>query len=231
VQHSVTADLRVSAIVRHNGAVPDDSTADGPVQTIVTLDLEGVLIPEVWIAVAERTGIEALTRTTRDEPDYDVLMQYRIDILAEHGLTMSLIEEVIAGLEPLPGAREFLDTLRERTQVIILSDTFEQFGKPFMRQLGWPTIFCHRLIVDEATDAILHYRLRQPDQKRKSVQAFHQLNYRVLAAGDSYNDTTMLGEADHGFLFRSPANVIEEFPQYPAFTEFDDLLAAFTELL
>ncbi|MEL6890768.1 MAG: bifunctional phosphoserine phosphatase/homoserine phosphotransferase ThrH [Actinomycetota bacterium] len=200
-------------------------------QTIVTLDLEGVLIPEVWIAVADRTGIEALTRTTRDEPDYDVLMRYRLDILAEHGLTMSLIEDVINDLEPMPGARDFLDRLRERTQVIILSDTFEQFGRPFMRQLGWPTIFCHRLIVDDATDRIVDYRLRQPDQKRRSVEAFHRLNYRVLAAGDSYNDTTMLAAADHGFLFRSPDNVIAEFPQFPAFTDYDDLLAAFTALL
>ncbi|MEM1333461.1 MAG: bifunctional phosphoserine phosphatase/homoserine phosphotransferase ThrH, partial [Actinomycetota bacterium] len=161
--------------------------ASDPRQTIVTLDLEGVLIPEVWIAVAERTGVEALTRTTRDEPDYDVLMRYRLDLLAEHGLTMSLVEDVISGLEPLPGARSFLDRLRERTQVVILSDTFEQFGRPFMRQLGWPTIFCHRLVVDEATDAITDYRLRQPDQKRASVQAFHGLEYQVLAAGDSYN--------------------------------------------
>ncbi len=200
-------------------------------QTIVTLDLEGVLIPEVWIAVAERTGIQALTRTTRDEPDYDVLMRYRLDLLAEHGLTMSLIEDVIAGLEPLPGAREFLDRLRERTQVVILSDTFEQFGRPFMRQLGWPTIFCHRLVVDTGSDAITDYRLRQPDQKRQSVRAFHDLNYRVLAAGDSYNDTTMLAEADQGFLFRAPDNVIAEFPQFPAYTEYDDLLDAVTALL
>ena len=198
-------------------------------QTIVTLDLEGVLIPEVWIAVAERTGIEGLTRTTRDEPDYDVLMEYRLGLLAEHGLTMSLITDVIAGLEPLAGAREFLDELRTRTQVIILSDTFEQFGRPFMRQLGWPTILCHTLLVEG--DRIVGYRLRQPDQKRKSVEAFRSLNYQVLAAGDSYNDTTMLGSADAGFLFRSPANVIAEFPQFPAFTEYGDLLEAFTDRL
>ncbi|MFN3254987.1 MAG: bifunctional phosphoserine phosphatase/homoserine phosphotransferase ThrH [Ilumatobacter sp.] len=194
-------------------------------QTIVTLDLEGVLIPEIWVAVAERTGIEGLTRTTRDEPDYDVLMHYRLELLAEHGLTMSLIEDVIAELRPVDGAAEFLDELRSLTQVVILSDTFEQFARPFMRQLGWPAIFCHRLVVDE--DRIVDYRLRQPDQKRQSVRAFHGLNYRVLAAGDSYNDTTMLGEADRGFLFRSPDNVIAEFPQFPALTEFDDLLAAF----
>ena len=193
-------------------------------QTIVTLDLEGVLIPEIWVAVADRTGIEGLTRTTRDEPDYDALMHYRLALLAEHGLTMSLIDEVIAGLRPVDGAAEFLDELRSLTQVVILSDTFEQFARPFMRQLGWPAIFCHRLVVVD--DRIVDYRLRQPDQKRRSVRAFHGLNYRVLAAGDSYNDTTMLGEADRGFLFRSPDNVIAEFPQFPALTEFDELLAA-----
>ena len=193
-------------------------------QRIVTLDLEGVLIPEVWIAVAERTGIDGLTRTTRDKPDYDVLMRYRLDLLAEHGLTMSLIEDVISGLQPLDGAKDFLDSLRAQTQVIILSDTFEQFARPFMRQLAWPTVFCHRLLV--ADDRIVDYRLRQPDQKRKSVQAFHGLNYKVIAAGDSYNDTTMLGEADAGFLFHAPDNVIAEFPQFPALDTFDDLLAA-----
>ena len=195
-------------------------------QRIVTLDLEGVLIPEVWIAVAERTGIDGLTRTTRDEPDYDVLMRYRLDLLAEHGLTMSLIEDVISGLQPLDGAKDFLDSLRAQTQVIILSDTFEQFARPFMRQLAWPTVFCHRLLV--ADDRIVDYRLRQPDQKRKSVQAFHGLNYKVIAAGDSYNDTTMLGEADAGFLFHAPDNVIAEFPQFPALNTFDELLAAIT---
>jgi len=197
---------------------------DTAIQTIVTLDLEGVLIPEIWIAVAERTGIDGLTRTTRDEPDYDVLMRYRLDLLAEHGLTMTLINDVIAGLEPLPGATDFLDELRARTQLIILSDTFEQFARPFMRQLGWPAVFCHRLVV--ADDRITDYQLRQHDQKRKSVQAFHALNYRVVAAGDSYNDTTMLAEADAGFLFHAPANVVAEFPQFPALDEYDDLLAA-----
>jgi phosphoserine/homoserine phosphotransferase len=195
-------------------------------QTLVTLDLEGVLIPEVWIAVAERTGLEALTRTTRDEPDYDVLMRYRLDILEQNGLTMSLIEDVISGLAPLDGAKKFLDELRTQTQVIILSDTFEQFARPFMRQLGWPTVFCHRLVVDD--DRITDYELRQPDQKRKSVQAFHGLNYKVIAAGDSYNDTTMLSEADAGFLFHAPDNVIAEFPQFPAINTFDELLAAIT---
>jgi phosphoserine/homoserine phosphotransferase len=197
-------------------------------QTIVTLDLEGVLIPEIWIAVADRTGIEGLTRTTRDEPDYDVLMRHRLDLLAEHGLTLSLIEDVIAGLAPLDGARDFLDRLRSLTQVVILSDTFEQFARPFMAQLGWPTILCHRLVVEtvEGADRIVGYRLRQPDQKKRSVVAFQSLNYRVLAAGDSYNDTTMLGAADRGFLFRAPDNVVAEFPEFPAFTAYDDLLAA-----
>jgi phosphoserine/homoserine phosphotransferase len=201
--------------------VPAD---DQPVQTIVTLDLEGVLIPEVWIAVAERTGVDGLTRTTRDEPDYDVLMRYRLDLLAEHGLTMSVIEDVIAHLSPLEGAKEFLDELRSSTQVIILSDTFEQFARPFMRQLDWPTVFCHRLLVDG--DRIVDYRLRQPDQKRRSVEAFQALNYRVVAAGDTYNDTTMLNAADAGFLFRAPPNVIAEFPRFRAFDEYDELLAA-----
>lgn len=197
-----------------------------PTQTIVTLDLEGVLIPEVWVAVAETTGIEGLLRTTRDEPDYDVLMKYRLDLLAQNGLGLGRIQDVIATLEPMPGAREFLDALRERTQVIILSDTFEQFATPFMRQLGWPTIMCHQLVVDG--DTIVGYRLRQQDQKRKAVEAFQSLEYRIIASGDSYNDTSMLTAASAGFLFRSPDNVIAEFPQFTAFTAYDDLLAAIT---
>jgi phosphoserine / homoserine phosphotransferase len=200
-----------------------------PRQTVVTLDLEGVLVPEIWIAVAERTGIAALRRTTRDEPDYDVLMKGRLEILDANGLTMSLVEDVIAGLEPMPGARAFLDDLRERTQVIILSDTFEQFAKPLMRHLGMPTILCHRLVV--ADDRIVDYRLRQPDQKRHAVDALHGLNYRVIAAGDSYNDTAMLGAADHGFLFHAPPNVIDEFPQFPAVDEYDDLLRLIVDVL
>ena len=191
-------------------------------QTLVTLDLEGVLVPEVWIAVAERTGIDALGRTTRDEPDYDVLMRYRLDILAEHGLTMPLVQDVIAGLRPLPGAQDFLDELRRRTQVVILSDTFEQFAAPLMAQLGMPTVFCHRLVVEG--DRIADYRLRQPDQKRCCVEAFQGLEYKVIAAGDSYNDTSMLTAADVGFLFHAPANVIAEFPQFAVVDEFDDLL-------
>jgi phosphoserine/homoserine phosphotransferase len=197
-----------------------------PTQTIVTLDLEGVLIPEVWVAVAETTGIDGLLRTTRDEPDYDVLMNYRLGLLAENGLGLGKIQEVIATLEPMPGARKFLDALRERTQVIILSDTFEQFATPFMRQLGWPTIMCHQLLVDD--DTIVGYRLRQQDQKRKAVEAFQSLEYRIIASGDSYNDTSMLAAASAGFLFRSPDNVIAEFPQFASFTAYDDLLAAIT---
>jgi phosphoserine/homoserine phosphotransferase len=193
-----------------------------PRQTVVTLDMEGVLVPEIWIAVAERTGIDALRRTTRDEPDYDVLMRYRLDVLAEHALTMPLITDVIAGLEPLPGARAFLDELRRRTQVIVLSDTFEQFAAPLMPHLGMPTVFCHRLVIDG--DRIVDYRLRQPDQKRRAVEALHDLEYRVIAAGDSYNDTSMLAAADRGFLFRSPANVRTEFPLFTAVDEFDELL-------
>jgi phosphoserine/homoserine phosphotransferase len=198
-------------------------------QTIVTLDLEGVLVPEIWIAVAERTGIDALRRTTRDEPDYDALMRYRLGVLGEHHLTMSLIGEVIGGLRPLPGARAFLDELRSLTQVILLSDTFEQFAAPLMVQLGMPTVFCHRLVVED--DRIVGYRLRQPDQKRLAVHALHGLNYRVIAAGDSYNDTSMLGAADFGFLFKSPSNVSDEFPQFPTVDEYDELLGLITERL
>jgi phosphoserine/homoserine phosphotransferase len=197
-----------------------------PQQTIVTLDVEGVLVPEIWIAVAERTGIDALRRTTRDEPDYDVLMKGRLVLLEQHGLTMSLVADVIAGLEPLPGASEFLDELRERTQVVLLSDTFEQFATPLMRQLGMPTILCHRLEV--ADDKIVGYRLRQPDQKRHAVEAFRALNYRVIAAGDSYNDTSMLAAAHRGFLFHAPPNVIAEFPQFPAVDEYGELLRLIT---
>ncbi len=193
-------------------------------QTIVTLDLEGVLVPEIWIAVAERTGIDALRRTTRDEPDYDTLMRFRLGLLAEHGLTMSLIHEVIAGLEPLDGAGAFLAELRRQTQVVILSDTFEQFARPLMAQLDWPALFCHRLVV--ADDRIVGYRLRQADQKRHAVEAFRGLNYQVIAAGDSYNDTAMLAAADAGFLFHAPANVIAEFPQFPALTSYEELLRA-----
>lgn len=193
-------------------------------QTIVTLDLEGVLVPEIWIAVAERTGIEGLKLTTRDIPDYDELMTGRLKILDENGLTLSLIQEVIGTLSPLEGALEFLDRLRERTQVIILSDTFEEFAHPLMRQLHWPTIFCHHLEIED--DRIVHYKLRQQNQKQHAVAAFKSLNYRVIAAGDSFNDTTMLGEADVGFLFHSPESIQQQFPQFRALDEYDDLYNA-----
>lgn len=193
-------------------------------QTIVTLDLEGVLVPEIWVAVAETTGIDALRRTTRDEPDYDVLMRGRLALLDQHGLDLALIQEVIASLGPLPGAREFLDRLRERTQVIILSDTFEEFAQPLMRQLGWPTIFCHRLVIEAGR--VAGYTLRQPNQKQRSVEALRALNYRVLAAGDSFNDVTMLQAADHGFFFHAPPAIQAQFPQFPAYETYDDLLAA-----
>lgn len=198
-------------------------------QTIVTLDLEGVLVPEIWIAVAERTGIDELRRTTREEPDYDVLMRGRLEILARHGLTMSAVAEVISHLSPLPGAAKFLADLRELTQVVILSDTFEQFGRPLMAQLGWPTILCHRLVIHD--DRIVDYRLRMADQKRHAVRALRDLNYRVAAAGDSYNDTTMLAEAHAGFLFRAPDRVRAEFPQFPALEAYDDLMVSLTQAL
>jgi phosphoserine / homoserine phosphotransferase len=201
-------------------------TEPAATQTVVTLDVEGVLIPEIWIAVAERTGIEELTRTTRDEPDYDVLMRGRLELLEHHGLTMSMISDVIGGLSPLAGAVEFLDELRQRTQVLILSDTFEQFGRPLMAHLNWPTLLCHRLVVEG--DRIVDYRLRMPDQKRHAVEALRGLNYRVISAGDSYNDTAMLIAADAGFLFHAPDNVRTEFPQFPALDEYDDLLEHIT---
>jgi phosphoserine / homoserine phosphotransferase len=181
---------------------------------VVCLDLEGVLVPEIWIAFAERTGIAEFRRTTRDEPDYDKLMRYRIELLAAHGLALPDIQRVIGGMAPLPGAREFLDGLRSRYQVIILSDTFYEFADPLMTQLGRPTLFCHRLITD-ADGRVVDYRLRQPDQKTKAVQALQALNFRVMAAGDSYNDTGMLGAADAGFFIHPPASIVERFPQFP----------------
>lgn len=200
-----------------------------PQQTVVTLDLEGVLVPEIWIAVAERTGIEALRRTTRDEPDYDALMTYRLNLLDSHGLTMPLISDVIAGLSPMDGAREFLDELRAVTQVIILSDTFEQFAAPLMRQLGMPTILCHQLLI--TGDRITGYQLRMPDQKRHAVNALRGLNYRVVAAGDSYNDAAMLGAADAGFWFRAPGSIAAGFPQFPCTHSYDELLGRITQAL
>ena len=195
---------------------------------LACLDLEGVLVPEIWIAFAERTGIPELRATTRDIPDYDVLMKQRLRILDEHGLKIDDIQQVIATLEPLPGAADFLDWLRERFQVIILSDTFYEFSAPLMRQLGWPTLFCHRLEVDDS-GRVVDYKLRQKDPKRASVQALHSLHYRIIAAGDSYNDTTMLGEAEVGILFHAPQNVIDEFPQFQAVHDFPALKQAFVD--
>lgn len=184
--------------------------------------MEGVLTPEIWIAVADKTKIPALSRTTRDEPDYDKLMNYRIGILDQHGIKLSQIQEVIGTLKPLPGGKEFLDELRSLVQVIILSDTFEQFAQPLMKQLNWPTLFCHRLLVK--ADRITGYELRQPNQKQKSVAALKSLNYRVIAAGDSYNDTAMLGEADAGFLIHAPEKVKNEFPQFKSVESHSELL-------
>jgi phosphoserine/homoserine phosphotransferase len=183
--------------------------------------MEGVLTPEIWIAVAEKTGIKELRRTTRDEPDYDKLMRGRLEILDRHGLKLSDIQEVIGSLTPLPGAKEFLDDLRSWVQVIILSDTFEQFASPLVRQLGWPTLLCHRLVVEE--DRITDYKLRVPEQKQKAVAALKLLNYHVIAAGDSFNDTAMLAEAHLGILFRSPNNVQQQFPHFQAVDEYADL--------
>lgn len=193
---------------------------------LACLDLEGVLIPEIWIAFAEKTGIEELKATTRDIPDYDVLMKQRLRILDEHGLGLPEIQEVIATLSPLDGAAEFVDWLRERFQVIILSDTFYEFSAPLMKQLGWPTLFCHKLEVNDE-GKVVDYKLRQKDPKRESIKAFHGLNYRCIAAGDSYNDTTMLSEAEVGVLFHAPDNVIAEFPQFPAVHTFEDLKKEF----
>lgn len=193
---------------------------------LVALDVEGVLLPEIWIAVAERTGIDELRRTTRDEPDYDALMRGRLALLDEHGLTMSAITAVVAGLAPLDGAVEFLDDLRARLQVVLLSDTFSEFARPLMAQLHWPTIFCHDLEVVD--DHIVGYRLRMADQKRHAVRAFQSCGYRVVAAGDSYNDTTMLAAADTGLLFHAPEHVRQEFPMFAAHDTYESLAAAIT---
>jgi phosphoserine/homoserine phosphotransferase len=193
---------------------------------IACLDLEGVLVPEIWINVAERTGIEALRATTRDIPDYDVLMRQRLKILDENNLKLSDIQEVIAGMGPMDGAREFLDELRHHFQVIILSDTFYDFAAPLMKQLGHPTLLCHRLHIDD-DGRVADYHLRMPDQKREAVMSLHHLRFKVIATGDSYNDTSMLNEADAGILFRPPQNVIDEFPQFPVTTTYQELAAAF----
>jgi phosphoserine/homoserine phosphotransferase len=192
---------------------------------IVCLDLEGVLVPEIWIAFSERTGIPELRRTTRDEPDYDKLMRGRLALLREHGLGLPDIQRVIAGMRPEPGAKDFLDGLRRSYQVVILSDTFYEFAMPLMAQLGMPTLFCHRLETD-AQGFVSAYHLRLPEQKRAAVQAFKALRFRVIAAGDSYNDTAMLREAHAGILFRPPQNVVAQFPEFPAVHEYPALRAA-----
>jgi phosphoserine / homoserine phosphotransferase len=198
-------------------------------QSIVTLDLEGVLVPEIWIAVAEKTGIKELRRTTRDEPDYDKLMRGRLKILDQHQLKLSDIQAVIRTLRPLDGGRAFLEELRALTQVIILSDTFEQFASPLMQQLGWPTLLCHRLVVKN--DVIVDYQIRLPEQKQKAVAALKLLNYRVIAAGDSFNDTAMLGEADVGFLFHAPENIQQRFPRFQAVDDYGALLKLIKEFI
>ena len=192
---------------------------------VVCLDLEGVLIPEIWIAFAERTGIAEFRRTTRDEPDYDKLMRWRLGLLRQHGLKLADIQAVIAGMAPMDGARAFLDDLRSRFQVIILSDTFYEFADPMMVQLGRPTLFCHKLVVD-ADGFVADYKLRQPNQKFHAVNALKSLNYQVIAAGDSYNDTGMLGAADAGFFIHPPKSIVAQFPQYPVNRSYAELKAS-----
>ena len=188
---------------------------------IVCLDLEGVLVPEIWIAFSEKTGIPQLRITTREEPDYDKLMKYRMNILKEHNLTLKDIQDVIATIKPLEGAREFLDKVREITQVVILSDTFTEFAKPLMKQLGWPTILCNSLIIDDK-GMLAGIRLRQQDGKRKAIDAFRSMNFRTFAAGDSYNDLTMIRKADKGCLFRAPQNILKEEPDLKLCTTYDE---------
>ena len=193
---------------------------------LVCLDLEGVLVPEIWVEFSNFTGIEELKLTTRDIADYDLLMSKRLSILGERGLTLSAIQEVIAQLDPLPGAKSFLDSIRMDYQLVILSDTFYEFASPLMKKLGWPTLMCHKLNI--SSDGVIDgYQLRQPDPKRQAVKALKSLNYKVLAAGDSYNDTSMLAEADAGFLFRAPDTVVSEFPQYPVTSDYVELRTFF----
>ena len=192
---------------------------------IICLDLEGVLVPEIWIGVAERTGIDELRLTTRDISDYDVLMKRRIEILHENGLLMGDIHEVIDSLDPLPGARDLLARLRASVQVAIISDTFYQFAEPLMRKLDWPSLYCNNLEID-GQGRITGYRLRQPDQKRQAVLAFKGLNFQVTAAGDSYNDISMLTEAHAGVLFRPPEKLVAEYPQFPVTHSHEELYEA-----
>ena len=189
---------------------------------IVCTDLEGVLTPEVWINVADKTGITELRRTTRDEPDYNLLMRSRMKILDQHGLKLHDIQHVIEQIRPLPGANEFIDWVKERTQLIVVSDTFIQFADPLMKQLGRPTLFCHTLVMDE-TNRIIDFKLRQPDPKRRTVEAIQGLTYQVIAMGDSYNDISMLKQADVGILFRPPDNVINDYPEFPVVVDYEEL--------
>jgi phosphoserine / homoserine phosphotransferase len=198
-------------------------------QSIVTLDLEGVLIPEIWIAVAEKTGVRELRRTTRDEPDFDKLMRDRLVILEKHDLKLTDIQRVIGTLQPLDGAKKFLNELRSMVQVIILSDTFEQFAAPLMEQLNWPTLFCHRLVVED--DRITDYKLRMTEQKKNAVAAFKSFNYHVIAAGDSFNDVAMLSEAHVGFLFRAPDQIKRQFPQFKSAENHADLMKLIMEAM
>ena len=192
---------------------------------MICLDMEGVLVPEIWIEVSKRTGIEALARTTRDEPDYDKLMHARIALLAQHGLTLADIQNVIDGMGPMDGARVFLDDLRSRYQVLILSDTFYEFAQPLMRQLGWPTLLCHKLEVD-AAGFVRRHVLRMPDPKRHAVNAMRGLNFQVIAAGDSYNDIGMLEAAHAGFFIHAPPVITAQFPQFPVTHSYAELKAA-----
>ncbi len=197
---------------------------------LVCLDLEGVLVPEIWIAFSEASGIPELRRTTRDEPDYDKLMKFRIGILKEHGLGLKDIQKTIATIDPLPGAKEFLDTLRSETQTIILSDTFEQFASPLMKKLGWPTIFCNTLEVGENGE-ITGYRIRVQKSKLSTVRALQTVGFETIAAGDSFNDLAMIEASKAGFLFRTTDKIRADYPQYPAFESYDDLLQAIRGVL
>lgn len=197
---------------------------------IVCLDLEGVLVPEIWIAFAEASGIPELKRTTRDEPDYNKLMNWRLSILREHGLGIKEIQKTIATIDPIPGAKEFLDTLRSLTQVIIISDTFEQFATPLMKKLGWPTIFCNSLEVAE-DGSITGFRMRCEKSKLTTVKALQSIGYETIASGDSFNDLGMIQASKEGFLFKSTEQIKRDYPQFPAFEEYDELLAAIQNVL
>lgn len=194
---------------------------------IVCFDMEGVFTPEIWINVAKKTGIEALNITTRDEPDYDKLMKYRIGILEEHGITLRQIQEVIASLDLLPGAREFFDWVRSQTQAIVVTDSFVEFAMPFIEKLGKPLVFCHNLVIDER-GMIVGYKLRQPDPKRRVVEAFQSLRYKVIGIGDSYNDMGMIQQAEKGIFFKPPANVVRDYPEYPVTRNYEELKALIT---